>query len=69
LIGEVALWIGMNLKQTKAILDDLAERNLLRELNDEGLRELRYHKGYAFILTDPKRIPMGDPDSIPADVI
>jgi len=69
LVGEVSLWIGMSLKQTQAILVDLVDQDLVRELTDEELREHKAHKGYAFVLKDPSRIPMGDADSIPEDIL
>ena len=72
LIGEISLWIGMSLKQSTEIADALLEKGLIRkleakEIRDAGLQEA--HLGYAFVLCDSSRIPMGDADSIPIDIL
>jgi predicted transcriptional regulator len=69
LVGEISLWIGLNLKQTKKLLEELVERELVRELTDEELRTFKAHKGFAFVLSNPALIPMGDVDSIPEGLV
>lgn len=67
-MGEASLWIGLNLRQTTSIIDDLCQRNLVRLARDEELSSTQ-QRGYAYTLTCPQLIPSGAWDDIPAELL
>ncbi len=68
LVGEIALWIAMNLQDSSALLGELVERKLIRPaLRAEILSGDQ--QGYAYVLANPQDVPMGDSDSIPDELI
>ncbi len=61
LLGEIALEVRLNLRQTREMLDSMIDGGIVRELTADECRSYpNMHAGYAFVLVNPESIPRGD---------